>query len=89
LGLEFEKLEKNKCELTNFSHNSRENDLFLPGCLDSGSEIGIVPCIDLALTVDERGSWMHLFGHFQAFKNKIDLTSMISFGNAPLGPTLF
>lgn len=38
---------------TNFSYDAANDKLLLSCRADSGTEIGIVPCINLALTVDE------------------------------------
>lgn len=37
-----------------------ENDLFLPSGLDGSLEVGIVPCIDLAVPLDEGRAGVHL-----------------------------
>jgi len=72
LGLGFESAEKKKCKLvlTNFCYDSGQDDLGLSGRLDGGAEIGIIPCVDFALAVDEWGSGMHLFGQIQVLSLK-------------------
>lgn len=45
--------------LTNICNNAGEYDLPLPACLDGGAEIGVVPGVDLPLTLDQRGIGVH------------------------------
>jgi len=45
--------EMGSSEHTNFRHDTGEDNLFLSCCFDGGAEIGVVPCVDLALTVNK------------------------------------
>ena len=45
---------------TNFCHDTGEDYLFLPCGLDGSAKVRVVPCVDLALAVDECCVGVHL-----------------------------
>lgn len=51
--------------LTNFGHDTANNQLLLSGGLDSLAEFLVVPCVDLALTANKSGIGVHVGDLFQ------------------------
>jgi hypothetical protein len=48
------------CVHTDVSHNSGHDDLLFPGGTNSGAELGVIPGIDLPLTLDKGSLGVHI-----------------------------